>query len=156
MRTVLFNIVTVLFIVCGTGLAIGLMNRHVARRSAKRGHRMVAVFGLIGAVAGGVLLALLHPVECGEIIGPEYTSPGASTDWIMTVEFFGRVWYTRTAPNSLAITGEIFFWLMVPVALGALFACVLARYLAGRWLLRAPLTPNKAPQQTGHTNGGFS
>ena len=108
----------------------------------RRSNRLLVVFfALIGAVLGLYwLFVFSDPVTPLMIVGPaEYNLPGPQPAPTLTVVFFGRFSYSRTAADPAAFNAEIMIWQFAPLVLAVLIGALgggLAGHLAGRWIQR--------------------
>jgi hypothetical protein len=126
------------------------VNNHSARRSevmaevvsSRRSDRLViSMFALIGAVAGFFwLFAYSDPLhEPVSTVVASYTQSGPHPEATLSVMFFGRFGYTRSAPDPAAFNAEVMFWQLAPLIvaiLGGALCGGLIAYLLSRWLHR--------------------
>jgi hypothetical protein len=112
---------------------------------------LAGVFGIVGAVVG--LMCYLPYSDGPEaavttvVVIPSYQ---VKTDASLSVIFFGRAGYTRTASDESDFAAELIFWTWAPLAFAILAGasvCGIGSHLLSRWRRRTRETDTSLTQR---------
>ncbi len=113
-------------------------NRMAERQQRRGGDRLLAgVLGIVGAVVGLMCyLPYSDGSEAAVMTVVVIPSQRVKTDASLSVVFFGRVGYSRTAPVASGFAAELIFWRWVPPAFAILAGAAgggIFSHLLSRW-----------------------